>query len=327
MDLHVYEGHGLHQPFGERENLLDPINGRSVMELFELLTCPEDEQYHPCAEAFPGPEVPRGRVHRIDGWASSIFPDTARGISIYTPARLRPDASPPALVVCNDGDGYVDPNGAVRAAQVLDTLIERRQIPPTVGVFVMPGHVVPAVLTREERLGQEAGGEPAPVLDDGSGRQRGVEYDTCTGTYASFLVDDVLPAVEQRIGVSLTTDPARRVICGISSGAAAAFTAAWHRPDAFGGVLSHCGSFTNIRGAHNYPYLIRTTERKPIRVYIQDGERDLDFFFGSWPLANQEMAAALSFAGYDVRFAFGQGAHNLRHGGALFADALRWLLG
>ena len=92
-------------------------------------------------------------------------------------------------------------------------------------------------------------------------------------------------------------------------------------------MLSHCGSFTAIRGGHNYPFLIRSTPRKPIRVFMQSGEKDADILFGSWPVANKEVAAALAFAGYEVRFEFGQGSHNLRHGGAMFADSLRWLWG
>ena len=114
-------------------------------------------------------------------------------------------------------------------------------------------------------------------------------------------------------------------ICGISSGGICAFNAAWHRPDLFARVISHCGSFTAIRGGHNYPVLVRRTPRKPIRIFLQSGANDADIVIGSWPLANQTMAAALDFAGYDYRFEFGEGGHNLRHGGALFADTLRWL--
>jgi enterochelin esterase family protein len=93
----------------------------------------------------------------------------------------------------------------------------------------------------------------------------------------------------------------------------------------FGRVLSHCGSFTAIRGGHNYPYLIRSTPRKDIRIWLQSGAGDADIVTGSWPEANKAMAASLAFAGYDHKFVFGEGAHNLRHGGAVFADGLRWL--
>ncbi|MGB0998506.1 MAG: alpha/beta hydrolase, partial [Pseudomonadales bacterium] len=141
-----------------------------------------------------------------------------------------------------------------------------------------------------------------------------------------FLQDEIVPFVAGELDVQLTNDPAHRTICGISSGGICAFNAAWHGPECFGRVISHCGSFTNIRGAHNYPYLIRSTPRKAIKVFLQSGELDADIVTGSWALANQQMAAALDFAGYAYRFEFGTGGHNLRQGGALFADTLRWLV-
>ena len=95
---------------------------------------------------------------------------------------------------------------------------------------------------------------------------------------------------------------------------------------AFGRVLTHCGSYTNIRGGHNYPTLvITTTPLKPIKVLLQSGTNDLKIPLGNWPLANQTMAWALEYAGYDTRFVFGEGSHSFRHGGAIFADSLRWL--
>ena len=113
-------------------------------------------------------------------------------------------------------------------------------------------------------------------------------------------------------------------MCGISSGGICAFTVAWQRPDHFGAVLSHCGSFVNIRGGHNYPYLVRMTERKPIRVFLQDGENDLNCLLGNWPLANRSLASALAYAGYHFKLVMGEGSRNLP-GGAIFADSLRWL--
>ena len=71
--------------------------------------------------------------------------------------------------------------------------------------------------------------------------------------------------------------------------------------------------------------MIRRTPRKPLRVFLQSGKRDANIVPGSWPIANQDVAAALEFAGYDYRFEFGEGGHSLRHGGAIFADSLRWL--
>ena len=125
--------------------------------------------------------------------------------------------------------------------------------------------------------------------------------------------------------LKLTEDPDGRAICGISSGGICAFTAAWQRPDVFHRVLSHVGSFTNIRGGHVYPSLIRKAEKKPLKVFLQDGAKDIDNEFGNWPLANQQMAAALAFKKYDYTFVFGEGGHNDIHGGSILPESLRWL--
>jgi enterochelin esterase family protein len=299
MDTKTYEAFGLHLCLAD----IDPtrvVNGRANREIQGALATPGDRQYHPNPEAFE--DVPRGAVRSFRNWAQSrVFEGTERDLWVYTPAGFDPAGPPPALMVFNDGGGYLDRNGPIRAAAVLDTLIHKGEAPPTVGVFVMPGR------------------------KEDSPQQRSLEYDSCTDAYARFLLEDLLPFVEAEIGCRFTDDPAWRTICGISSGGICAFTAAWRRPDAFGRVISHCGSFTAIRGGHNYPFLIRSTPKKPIRVWMQSGEADADILFGSWPLANKEVAAALQFAGYEVKFVFGEGGHNLRHGGAVFADTLRWL--
>jgi enterochelin esterase family protein len=301
VDTNTYESLGLHLDLGD----VDPtrvVNGRANREIMQQLATPADGQYNPCAEAYPAEGAPRGKVAAFRDWArTEIYAGTQRDLWIYTPPGFDPAGPPPALMVFNDGGGYLDRDGPVRAAAVFDSLAHAGEMGPTVGVFVMPGR--------------------APD----SPQQRSFEYDSLTDTYVRFLLEDLLPFVEGEIGCALTPDPARRTICGISSGGICAFTAAWRRPDAFGRVLSHCGSFTAIRGGHNYPFLIRSTPKKPIRVFMQSGERDADILFGNWPLANKEVAAALEFAGYEVKFVFGEGSHNLRHGGAVFADSLRWL--
>jgi enterochelin esterase-like enzyme len=125
--------------------------------------------------------------------------------------------------------------------------------------------------------------------------------------------------------VNITDDPNGRAIAGISSGGIAAWTVAWERPDSFSKVLSFIGSFTNIRGGHVYPALIRKTEHKPIRVFLQDGENDLNNLHGDWPLSNRQMASALKFSSYDFMLVMGTGGHNMKHGGAILPQALRWL--
>ena len=141
-----------------------------------------------------------------------------------------------------------------------------------------------------------------------------------------IVFDNLIHKREMPVTIGIFVNPGQRgEALPADPGGIAAFTVAWERPDQFRKVISHIGSFTNIRGGHVYPSLIRQAAVRPIRVFLQDGSNDLDNQFGNWPLANQEMAAALKFRGYDYRFEYGDGGHTQKHGGALLPDALRWL--
>ena len=251
-------------------------------------------------------DVPQGKVTKHVWDKSTVFPGTVRDYYVYVPAQY--DGTQPACVLAfQDGVSYVDEKGQFRATVVMDNLIHRGEMPVTVGVFVNPGDFPPD--------GADANLKPR--------RNRSFEYDSLGDLYARFLLEEILPEVGK--SYKLTDNPAERAICGISSGGICAWTVAWERPDAFRKVISHVGSFTNIRGGHVYPTLIRQTERKPIRIFLQDGSGDLDNLFGSWPLANQQMAAALKYSGYDYKFEYGDGGHNGKQGGALLPESLRWL--
>ena len=277
----------------------EAVNGRLNAEILLSLDVAGDAGYHPCAEAYPSADVASSTFVHIRDWDESrIYPDTKRDIRISMPAKTGGDLS---LLVCQDGKDYVDSEGAVRAIQVLDSLMHRGEIPPTVGVFIDPG---------------QSESEP---------RQRNLEYDAMNDSYVTMIEDEVLPMVERKFDLRLSKDPAQRVTMGISSGGICSFNMAWQRPESFGKVISHCGSFVNISGGHEYPLLVRNEARKPIKVFLQSGAGDVDIPLGNWPMANQQMAAALEFAGYDYRFEFGTGGHNRRHGGALFAESMRWL--
>jgi enterochelin esterase family protein len=257
-------------------------------------------------------DVPRGTVTKHI-WKSTVFPKTIREYSVYVPAQYDPKGTTAAaLMVFQDGHAYADENGQFRVPAVFDNLIAAGEMPVTIGIFINPGWFA-------ERLDAPQGWKPP----QGVGSNRSVEYDSLNGDYARFLETEILPEVGKTH--RLTNDPAKRAICGISSGGICAFTVAWERPDLFRKVLSHVGSFTNIRGGNSYPFLIRKTERKPLRIFLQDGANDLDNEHGNWPLANREMAAALKFSGYEVEFVFGEGGHNGNHGGAILPDSLRWL--
>ena len=249
------------------------------------------------------PGVPQGVVTKYE-WRSTIFPGTVRHYWIYVPVQYTP-AQPANVMVFQDGGGYASENGDTRVPIVFDNLIHQGRLPVTIGIFVDSGHF-PAVA---------AGKEPVS--------NRSFEYDTLSDQYARFLLEEILPAVGEKY--NLTTDPNRRGIGGASSGGICSFTVAWQRPDAFRKVLSHVGSFADIRGGHVYPSLVRKTPPKPIRVYLQAGANDLDRDWGHWPLANLTMAAAFNFAGYDYHLEYGDGEHDTKHAGAILPESLCWL--
>ena len=184
-------------------------------------------------------------------------------------------------------------------------MIANGELPVSIAVFIDPGN-------------------PGPGLPRYGGTDhRSIEYDSIDDRYVTFLDKEILEPLRERYHI--TTDPSKSMICGISSSGNAAFAAAWHRPDLFGKVLSNVGSFTAIRGGDLFPGLIRQSPAKPIRVYLQTGEHDLNTCFGNWPLANQSMASALEYKSYDYKLEIGPGGHSIRYGASVMPDALRWL--
>ena len=276
----------------------------------------DDYKFGP--DSFRRDGVPKGKVTGPTKWKSEIFAGTVRDYWVYVPAQYKPD-EPACVMVFQDGAGYVHvegegyvpemesrkAKGQYRVPVVFDNLIHQKAMPVTVGIFITPGVFAAA----------------DPMAKGRSNRS--FEYDTPSDQYARFLEKEMLPEVEK--SVKLRRDAAGRAICGASSGGICAFTVAWERPNMFGKVLSTIGSFTNIRGGDVYPGLIRKTEKKPIRVFLQDGAADLDNQHGNWPLANLQMAASLNYMGYDYKLVFGEGAHNAKQAGAILPDALRWL--
>lgn len=261
---------------------------------------PINEEQQPGPDSRPQQGVKKGAVHERVWRSSRIYPDATHEYWIYVPAQYTA-ATPACVTVFQDGWGFADPEGAMRVPTVFDNLIHKGEMPVTIGVFVNPG--------KKEQ-----------VYD-----QRSVQYVPLDDKYARFLLEEILPEVGKEY--NLTEEAAGRAICGMSDGGLCAFTVAWERPDAFRKVISHVGSFTRHRGGSDYPYLIRKTRGnpKPIRVFLQDGMNDLNITEGNWALANLEMASALMFARYDYRFEMGSGGHDLRHGGALFPETMRWI--
>jgi enterochelin esterase-like enzyme len=270
---------------------------------------PHEEMRYPFGpDSFRHDGVPRGKVSTFEWKDSKVYPGTERHYYVYVPAQYD-EKKPAALMVFQDGHGYMREDADFRVPVVFDNLIHQHAMPVTIGVFVDPG--------------QKSGVPPKPDGKPGA-PNRDIEYNTLSNDYAKFLLTEILPAVSK--DHPFTADPEGHAICGSSSGGICAFTVAWQQSDQFRKVLSHVGSFTNIRGGDAYPGMIRKEkEKKPLRVFLQDGSNDLDNVFGNWPLANRQMFAALKFRGYDVKFEYGQGAHNSNHGGAILPESLRWL--
>lgn len=292
-------------------------------------------EYPPTADSLPQPGVPKGKlIGPLEFKSPSAIPGTVRRYWIYVPAKY--DAkNPPNLLVFQDGQRAINPQGPLNIPVVLDNLIAKGDIPPTLGVFITPGNT---------------GTEHYPDnLGTGNPNHRAPEYDALSDAYTRMLIDELLPEVAK--SYKFTDDPKRRAIGGTSSGAICAWTVAWHRPDQFANVISMIGSYTSIGykpaangqpmipGGDTYPGLIRKTPIKPIRIFLQDGTNDLNNEHGNWHLANLQMVSALEWANanadaknvpgprYDVRHEWGDGAHSDVHGGWLLPGILRWMFG
>jgi sugar lactone lactonase YvrE/poly(3-hydroxybutyrate) depolymerase len=249
--------------------------------------------------------APKGEVLKFTFDHSKIFPGTVRDYWVYVPAQYTPD-QPACVYVNQDGVQW-------QAPAVFDSLIAKKEMPVTIGVFVMHGRVKAA--------------DTNSALDRFN---RSYEYDGLGDDYARFLLNELLPEVETKKtadgrAIHLSDNGNDRAIGGSSSGAACAFTAAWERPEAFSRVFSAIGTYVGLRGADRYPTLIRKTEPKPIRIFLQDGTNDLNIYGGDWWMANQTMERALVFSGYEVAHVWGTNGHNGAHGTQVFPDAMRWL--
>jgi hypothetical protein len=206
--------------------------------------------------------VPKGEVLKFRLEGSKIYPGTWRDYWIYIPAQYRPDH--PACVYINQD------NIQFKAPIVFDNLINSKEIPVAIGIFVSPGRV--------------SATDSITALDRFN---RSFEYDGLGDQYARFLLNELLPEVEKQKAtdgrsIRLSKSGNDRVIAGSSSGAIAAFTAAWEHPEEFARVLSCIGTYVGIRGGDRYPTLIRKCEPKAIRIFLQDGTNDQNSYAGDW---------------------------------------------
>ena len=275
-----------------------------------------DSHYQLGPDSMPQDGVPKGQIKGPFTLPSKAYPGTQHTYWVYVPAQYSA-ARAASLMIFQDGQAFMKPDGDARAQNVMDNLIYRREIPVMLGVFINPGRRPDQPEPDSHEWGDKTTNRPT-------------EYNTIDDRYASVIVEELLPELYKEYNVS--KDPDQHGIGGASSGAIAAFIVAWQRPNQFHKVLSIVGSFTNIRGGHVFPDLILKADKKPIRIFLQDGRNDnrgvrqgkYDETW-DWFRQNVRMVDALTRKGYDVNYTWGIGKHGLKPGGAILPEMMRWL--
>ena len=261
--------------------------------------------------------VPRGQIRGPFTLQSNAYPGTQHTYWVYVPAQYN-SSTPASLMIFNDGQAFIAPTGNLRAFNVLDNLIYRREIPVMIAVFINPGR----------RPDQP---EPTPQNWGDRDTNRPTEYNSLDDKYARVIVDELMPVLYKEYNIS--KDPEQHGIGGASSGAIAAFTVAWERTNDFRKVLSIVGSFTNIRGGHAYSDIVLKSDKKPIRIFLQDGRNDNRALNANgtydqtrdWFYQNVRLMEALTKKGYELNYAWGMNKHGQAMGGAIMPEMMRWL--
>jgi enterochelin esterase-like enzyme len=275
------------------------------------------------------PGVASGTLSEKLVHTSKIYDGMKSDYWVYVPAQYDPKV-PVALMVFQDGSGYINRNGNNPALNVIDNLIAQKKIPVVLCVFINPGDVTDSPGTPTFDFVKKYSDQWHRTLKDS---MRSTEYDTVSDRYPRFLRDEVLAEVEAKYNIR--KDSYSRAITGLSSGGICSFNAGWQTPDQFSRILTWIGSFTSIQwkedaanpdGGQDYAEKVLREPHRNLRVWLQDGSEDQENDrYGSWPLANIRMANALKLKGYDFHFSFGKGTHNSGHGAAEFPEEMVWL--
>lgn len=273
--------------------------------------------------------VPSGTLSEKLIHTSKIYDGMKSEYWIYTPAQYDPN-TPAAVMVFQDGAGYIDRSGNNPALNVIDNLIAQKKIPVMICVFINPGDISDAPGTPTYAFVKGYSDKWHRTLKDS---MRSTLYDTVSDRYAHFLKDEILAEVGAKY--NLRKDAYSHAITGLSSGAICSFNVAWQMPDEFSRVISWIGSYESIQwkenpqnpdGGQDYPDKILREPHRNIRVWLQDGSNDLENpNYGDWPMANIRMANSLKTKSYDFHFSFGKGTHNSAHGAAEFPEEMTWL--
>lgn len=285
---------------------------RILLALLLVCSCglSQAEDYILGPDSQPHDGVPKGTVTKFTLEPGKDYPGTPHNCAVYMPAQYDAGKPTPFMIFLDGGQAL---GNSMRVPVVLDNLIAKHDLPAMIAIFVDPGIL--------------------PVVSDADQNRynRIYEYDSLTPRFSDFLLNELIPEVAKQY--NLSKNPDDRGLSGVSTGAVGAFMAAWNRPDQFHRVLSLIGTYVAMKGADALPALVRRTEPKPIRIFMQDGTADHitpaepygTNFAGSWPINNQVMYEALEFAGYDAKLVMGTDGHSTKQGGAILPDALRWL--
>lgn len=283
--------------------------------------------FGPLSYAQPG--VPSGTLSEKLVHTSKLYDGMKSEYWIYVPAQYD-SKTPAALMVFQDGQGYIDRNGHNPALNAIDNLIAQKKIPVMICVFISPGDITDSPGTPTYAFVKAFSDKWSRTLKDS---MRSTLYDTVSDRYPRFLRDEIVAEVEAKYNIR--KDAYSRAITGLSSGGICAFNAAWQLPDQFSRVITWIGSFASIQwkedannsdGGQDYPEKILREQKRNIRVWMQDGSNDQEnIHYGSWPLSNLRMVNALKIRSYDFHFSFGKGTHNTGHGAAEFPAEMVWL--
>jgi enterochelin esterase family protein len=276
-----------------------------------------NSQYRLGPDSMPQEGVPKGEIRGPYELPSNVYAGTSHTYWIYVPAQYDPSV-PAALMIYQDGKSFKNEDGDFRAQNVMDNLIYRHEIPVMIGVFINPGRTPEQALANPQDWGDRTTNRPT-------------EYNTLDDKYARVITEELMPVLYKQFNIS--KDPDMHGIGGSSSGAIAAFTVAWQRPNDFRKVLSNVGSFVDLKGGYVYPDLVLASEKKPIRVFLCDGRNDHRGYGRTgvyhekddWFFQNVRLMKALTQKGYDVNYTWGMNLHGGKFGGAILPDMMRWL--
>ncbi|MDX8255670.1 alpha/beta hydrolase [Acinetobacter pittii] len=240
--------------------------------------------------------------------SKKYYPDQKYIIKVYIPEHAK-DTEQYQILFVLDGTSFLQDDitpFSFPALPTIDSLVKENKIPPTICIFIDPSIEGPGY----------------PIY--GGKGNRSVEYDTCSPDYGCFLINEIIPELKRSL--NLKNNFKNMAIMGASSGGSAAFGVCWYHTEYFNKVLTSIGSFVNIRGSDKYIDFVRKSEKKDLKIYIQDGSNDLNTIFGNWTIANENLASSLSYKNYNYFFNQGNGGHNYFALSEIFDKALIWLL-